>query len=274
MSELGQLLELLHDAHRRLGTFEGEYRDWTRPRPSLEVIIERSEVDGRQRMQWRGAGPFPVATATERRIWLQRPDSLRIEIVSGTKLVRFGVLTQARWWRWDAVHGSDMGTAPVDASDGWSVPPLLSPPLLEPVRLLAPLRLQPSGRGTRAGREVVCARGSPRQPARTAQALAFELEFDAQHGTMLRCAALEKDQLVSVSEAVEVRYGSHVDKQRFVFVSPDGKPARPLQTAANLPEAGPAAENLENVPANGDARPDQPASNPSAIGAEYDQPEI
>jgi hypothetical protein len=229
MSELGQLLELIHDAHQRLRTFQGEYRDWTRPRPSLELIVARSEADGGQRTQWRGAGPFPVAVAGRRRVWLQRPDSLRVEIIRGTELVRSGVLKQARWWRWDAVHGVDMSVASVDGSDDWSVPPLLSPPLLEPVRLLAPLRLQPVGRGDRAGREVLCARGSLRHPTRTAQTHAFELEFDAQHGTVLRWASLDHGQLVGSTEAIKVAYDAPIDLERFVFVAPDGRPVRAEQ---------------------------------------------
>ena len=228
MSELGQLLELLHDAHREVGTFQAEYRDWARPRPTSELVVHRQNPDdGHPRVHWRGSGPFPPALGRTRRIWQQQPACLRVEVHRDKTLVRFGVLNRARWWWWDAVRGLDTSEAPTDDRDAWWVPPLLAPLLFEPVRLLSALRLMPAGRGVRAGREVLCARALPRA-AGSPPIPEHEFEFDAEHGTMLRHVISENRVLVSVAEAIAVAYHRPIRPEHFVFVAPDGKSARRL----------------------------------------------
>lgn len=192
MTQLGQLLELLHNAHGELDTFQAEYRDWVRPRPSSELIVHRQAPDdGHPRIHWRGAGPSPTSVGRTRRLWHKRPDCLRVEVHIDSRLVWLGVLNRARWWRWDATDGADTSEAPAGGPDGWWVPPLLAPPLLEPARLLASLRLTSAGCGMRAGRAVLRACAQHRRSAGSPHASAYELEFDAEHGTMLRHAVFE-----------------------------------------------------------------------------------
>src|SRR5690242_1686860 len=123
MSELGALLELIHDAHSSVVTFEAEYRDWSRPRPSLELHVLRSEL-GETHTHWHGAGPFPKPIASSRRIWLMAPN-LRVEIVNGRQLVRLGVMKGERWWRWDRDWGTESG----ELMRGESAPGTPPPPL-------------------------------------------------------------------------------------------------------------------------------------------------
>lgn len=229
MSELGDFLELLHEAHTRLSTFRAEYRDWSRPRPNLELV--RSEVEVR-RLHWRGAGPFPRATLATRRIWFEQPASLRVEIQVDDKLIRFGVLNRTQWWRWDTNQGTDTGEARSETDGGWWIPPLLSPSLIDPVRLLVNLRLQPTGRSVRAGRDVVCVGGRPRRAGPSDRALSYEFEFDAEHGTMLRRAVFDNGHLVAATEAMEVAYDGDLTRGLFVFTAPDGEPARGTQPGA------------------------------------------
>jgi hypothetical protein len=225
MSELAELLELLHEAHSQVDTFQAEYRDWTRPRPSLELKLRSTPRGGR--LSWEGAaGPFPRATSTTRRIWLARPDRLRVEIHGGHRLMRFGVLNRRQWWWWDMVQGEDRSEAPGEERPGWNIPPLLAPPLLDPVKLLAALRFQPAGRSMRAGRQALSARAKPRHAEASDPKQTYKLEFDAENGTLLFMAALEEGHCVGVTEALDVDYNVCIEPSRFTFVAPDGKPVR------------------------------------------------
>lgn len=231
MSELGDLLELLHEAHFRESTLRAEYREWLRPRPNL--VLGRSEFED-QRLQWRGVGPFPRATVGIRRIWLKRPASLRVEMHADNKLIRFGVLNRRQWWRWDVNEGAVTSEAPNETNGRWWIPPLLSPPLLEPVQLLMTLRLQPTGRGVRAGRDVVCAGAIPRTAEASGRTRVYELEFDAEYGTMLRRSVFDDGLLVATTAAVDVEFDGNLSRGLFEFTAPDGEPTRRIQSGASL----------------------------------------
>jgi hypothetical protein len=220
MAQLGDLLELLHDAHIRLTTFEIEYRDWRRQRPSNEVALV-DDGGGKPRLGWRGAGPWPAEIVTTRRVWLERPEHLRVEILEDEMLIRYGIRAGPQWWRWDAVLGTTSGSLAPEGGGIASLPPLLLPPVLATHELMANVRFEPSGRGERAGRQVLCARAQARRPPHLRGMLAYELEFDAEHGTLLRRAEFEDGELVWEREAREVQYGCQFDPQCFVFVAPE-----------------------------------------------------
>lgn len=244
MSQLAQLLELIHDAHTHLSTLYAEYRDWTRPRPTRELVVKRSEL-GSQRARWRGVGPFPPTIVSTRRVWLHQPNSIRVEIHLGNKLTWLGVLNSTQWWDWDPREGARTMKAPVEAPGSWTIPPLLTPPLLDPVRLLVPFRFGFAGYASHTGRKAVCARAWPRKPAPTSPRLAHEFQFDAEHGTMLHHSRFEDGHLVAVNEALEVRYDAHIDPERFVFAAPDGKAAHPVGPQREMSAAPSGPEDLE-----------------------------
>jgi hypothetical protein len=223
MTALGELLELLHNAHEHLSTLRAEYQDWTRPRPSLEVGRDPLAPD-ELRLSWRGAGPFTTSVVSTRRIWVQRQDALRVEMLRGPALQKLGVRHPERWWRWDAVRGVEMSEAPVDGR-AWAIPALLSPLVLHPVELVAAMRFNPTGRRVHAGREVVCADATPRATRPVSATRSYELEFDAEHGTILRYAAFENDQTSAITDAVSVDYGSPIEPEKFVFAPPCGESA-------------------------------------------------
>jgi hypothetical protein len=102
-----------------------------------------------------------------------------------------------------------------------TLPPLLSPPVLDVPRLLATMRFQPAGTGERAGRAVMCARALPRYQPPGRGKLSYEFEFDAEHGSLLRRANFEDGRCVWQREAREVLYGSEIKPGCFVFVAPD-----------------------------------------------------
>lgn len=229
MSELGALLEVIHDAHNRLSTLVAEYQDWVRPQATLEMTVDRVGLEGAH-LQWRGGGPFPRAAVSTRRIWSKRPNCLRVEVRRNNTLTLLAVLKEGQWWRWGQNEGAVTAEARSDGRAELALPPLLTPALLEPARLLATFSLKPAGYGWRAGRDVVCADALARDSSSPGVAQKYELEFDIEHGTMLRWAALEEGTLVRVTEAISIAYHVRIAPERFEFVAPDGSPVRPFRS--------------------------------------------
>lgn len=232
----GDLLELLHDALGKVTTLKAEYRDWSRPAPSLSLVAEMGGSEGEglaPRLRWGGPGPFSRPREARRTIHLNSAGQLRVEVRRNGRLERLGLCDGANWWRWSEERGADSGDA-VLADGHWALPPLLDPPLLTPARLPGWLRLSAAGTAHRAGRRVLCARGAPRKVSTVArQSLSYELEFDAEHGMMLRLAAFVDQQCVHLTEAIMVEYGCELDSELFVWppkamaeLAPTGLPAR------------------------------------------------
>jgi hypothetical protein len=153
-------------------------------------------------------------------------------VLSGGSLERVGVRSEAKWWRWDRQEGASSG-GPAGAARAW-IPSLLDPPLLTPVRLLGALRLKPAGVGERVGRLVLRADAMPRGTVSARKPLSFELEFDAEHGTMLRIASFEEYRPLQLTEAVAVSYDQPIEPERFQVV------ALSQQTRIEVPLANPA----------------------------------
>jgi hypothetical protein len=213
MGELGFLLELLHDADPRARTLQAEFRGWSVLSPGPDVVVKR-DGEGPERLRWRSGAPWPQTVQDRRRLWSDGPDRLRVELWQEAELVRLGVRAGPRWWRWDRDAGESAGSL----DDHPWLPPLLDPPALSPARLIAFLRLEPAGVGERAGRRVLMAHGFPRA-ARSRGDVCFELEIDAEHGTLVRRARLLAGRCVDLSEAKEVRYELPIDRSRFELPS-------------------------------------------------------
>jgi hypothetical protein len=220
MGELGELLELLHDAHAGVRTFEVEFRDWVSRAPSHKLEVSYSEA-GKPQLEWLGGGPWATQGLTTRRFWLQTPDLLRVEILRGDALLRLGVRNGTRWWSWDAERGATSGEALPDERGVFPMPQLVVAPVLDVRGLIQVMRFEPAGTAERAGRPVLCARALPRtQPPRRG-ALSYEFEFDAEHGSLLRRAEFEDGECVLERQAREVLYNSEIKTECFVFAAPD-----------------------------------------------------
>jgi hypothetical protein len=200
---------------------QAEYRDWMRPSPTLSLLIDptagETGAGATGRLRWEGSGPFPRPMETTRRIWFMAPDRLRVEIMRNGRAVRLGVHHCATWGRWDEVSGTETGDA-IATERGWTLPPPLNPPLLAPARLLGWLRLHDVATGRRAGRAVLTARACPRtQFSAAREGLRYDLEFDAQHGTMLRLSTYDDRECLRLTEATEITYGRDLDPRLFTW---------------------------------------------------------
>jgi hypothetical protein len=218
MQGLGDLLELLHDASAHVGTLEVEYWEWKRPPASNRLLVTPTEP-GKAELRWQGAGPWPQEEIITRKIWFQRPDRARVEVIEDGALALLAVRAGMTWWRWDPDDGASSGSVLPHRPDR-GLPPILSLRLLEAYRLLATMRFEPAGRGQRAGRDVVRARAFPRRPPTSRGELSFEFEFDSQHGSVLRTAELEDGRCVREREARHIVYDGQIASDRFVFVAP------------------------------------------------------
>ena len=222
MSDLGDLLELLHGAHTRLSMLSIDLCDWHRHRPTTALLLQRGERGTADQLQWRQSGPWPTSTKSLRRIWYRRPRRVRVEIARGRELVRLGVRVEDDWWRWDRYEGASRGSSASQESSVNEVPPMLAPPLLEPAVLIPRLCFEPGDIGERAGREVMCTRAVPRDESSSCESpAAYELEFDLEHGTMLRFVRFEGATCVQISEVRAVRYNENIALDRFIFDPPE-----------------------------------------------------
>jgi len=85
------------------------------------------------------------------------------------------------------------------------------------------MRFEPAGTGECAGRRVIRARAALRSQPGARAALSYELEFDAEHGSLLRRVEFEDGQRVWERYAQEVMYDAQIDPGCFEFVAPDGR---------------------------------------------------
>jgi len=196
-----------------------------------------------------GGSAFGRSVRVVRRVWCEPPDRLRVELLRDGAPTRVGVQDGGVWWRWDREEGETIG----DATQGAPAPPLLDVPLLFPARLLSSMHLQPIGRGIRAGREVVKARGTLRHRSDLTERYAV-FDFDQEHGTTLYTATFEGGKRTSSSEAIAVDYAPAWDRTLFTFKAPQHQDpplsasARPRTTSPRQPRTSTPNKRSLSVP--------------------------
>jgi hypothetical protein len=86
VSQLGDLLEVVHNSRRSFRTFRGRYRLWRDERLAQEAFLaaaEAAKARGGSSVAIISTGPgdepAPAFSESEWRIWLQRPDRVREE---------------------------------------------------------------------------------------------------------------------------------------------------------------------------------------------------
>jgi hypothetical protein len=216
MKGLAELLEHLHGAHEQVETFVAEFHEWRRLAVGDSLAVERRLDDGT--IHWARGQPFARRDQALRRIWLRSPDRLCVEVVNDGVPVRAVGRTGETWWRWDARTGMTSGRVPSAlAAPQLAVPPLLSVPALNPTMMLTGVTVNAIAFGAvRAGREVVQvhANEKPMYTTRTTE-LEFVLEFDVEHGTLLRRECLRQNDTFYLSEAVHAEYNVAIDDDVF-----------------------------------------------------------
>jgi adenylyl-sulfate kinase len=207
-----ELLTLLYEAHRGVRAMTMEIRDWQR-RDANYALIVQTGGDAGLRLRWLDGGPDAAPLVSERRLWFEAPDRVRVEVTHDGNLIRVAVRDGEAWWRWDPEEGEAVGSI---SETGGTLPPLLDSLQVDPARLLSSTWLDAIGTRQRASRDVVHVQGVPRfQHLPTGRRMEFD--FDREHGTPLLVAAFDGEEPLSAAEVRHVVYGNEVDSEIFSF---------------------------------------------------------
>lgn len=231
MSELGDLLVLMHGASARITTVRATVRTWRHLRRSREAM---ESLPGAT-IYAVGEGPEAESTESVVRLWLAPPDREREEREDpdGSSL---SVQRGRVWWRYDPVNGAlsnehDPETG--QGSIGSEFPWLLDP--APAIGLLDYLEIAP---GRRAGRPVLRVRAVPR--ARDGFGLGqlgldaadeLLLDVDSERGALLRVECRYAGEPFSIAEVEQIAFDEDFAEETFTFTPPPGEEIR--STAAD-----------------------------------------
>ncbi len=253
MSELGDLLELLHGARARVSTVRATVRTW-RDEAGFARALDRGGVGTSYAPLESGPDEFESRS----RVWLA-PRRAREEH-EGSDGTRLAVQRGRDWWRYDDVNGalSNENDPDTDAGIGEALRPLLDPSAV--LGFFDFERLQP---GERAGRETIRLRAVPREQldrGRVALSLGVSgaddvlLDVDAARGTLLRVEAQLGGEPFSIVEVVEIAFDESFPEETFEFTPPPGVPVRstldhmPVRFGLTVEQAAAAAPFVVWVP--------------------------
>lgn len=240
VSELGDLLELLHDAPHGVRTLQAvittesdaalTMRAWQRGfEESGATMYAAVEVHGDDTA---GNGDRAEESTS---IWIDLGREHAREERAGVR-ESLAVSRDGRWWRWDPDNGpitdryEDVGTD-VAQDRRW---------IMGGLKLLAPLRLTVQGHDTVASRRTIRCRAE-RRPSRAGEhnrdewdlhtlpafgAERYEIDVDQETGLLLRVAGYFEDRLFSETTVMEIALNGELADELFEFASPDGTPAR------------------------------------------------
>ena len=233
MTELGDLLVLLHGARGRIATVRAVVRTWQhigRSRAAME------HGAGRGGFVAYGPADEPERESVEStvRLWLAPPDRAREERRDDDG-ERLGVRRGRTWWAYDAHGGAvsneeqpDVGSG-IGEEFGW---------LLDPAAIIGFLDFDELRPARRAGRPVLSVRAVPRATTDGAPTPLFRLgafgadelrlDVDAERGALLRIEARFEGQPFAISEILEIAFDERFPDDTFVFTPPHGEEVRPI----------------------------------------------
>jgi outer membrane lipoprotein-sorting protein len=226
MTDLGELLVLLHGARRRISTVRATVRMWRH-------VVRQSEA--LQRAGWTAYAPSAGESEEIEevvRVWFAPPERVREER-EGSHGASVAICRGPHWWRYDEVNGAMSNEGAPDSRGGigdelyW---------LLDAAPAIGLLEFDTIVRAARAGRSVLRVRAVPRTAAagndgaliRLGAAGADELllDVDAERGTPLRIESRFAGEPMALSEVVEIAFDEEFGDDIFVFTPPPGEPVR------------------------------------------------
>ncbi len=240
MSELGELLELLHGARGRWRTARFVVRDWTETAVSHEAherMMERQGGGGGsvgQYMVGFGAmGPpaVPDEIVMTSRVWAEGRKYRAETEQQGHASVT--VSDGERIWHWSPGTGALVHDAG-NSSSGWEA-------ILDPRELLAAGDLEPAGRREVIGRAALVVQGrvAAGEPFRPFDGIRpgttdFELLVDAERGVVLRVEARLDGRPFHVRELLEISFDEPLPEETFVYEPPPGEAVRTHEEAFQI----------------------------------------
>jgi outer membrane lipoprotein-sorting protein len=257
VSELGDLLELLHGARGRVATVRAVVRIWQDPIQAQEAFRRHVEASGGTTVTWYagdGQGDVPAEIETEVRFWLNPPDLVREERDDphGSSV---GVRRGATWWQSDDTSGATTNDGDPHFQSGIGD---TAEQLLNPAWMISGLDVDDIARGRWAGRPTVSVRAVPRvasgvEPggppgSHTWGADELRLEVDARRGTLLRVESRFAGRPIAVPEVVEIAFDETFDDALFTFEAPPGEHVVSAAERFARPEYLPIDEAVRRAP--------------------------
>src|SRR4051812_48816053 len=110
MTELGDLLESLHQASRRFDRARIAWWTWHDDERASAALAAELEEMGARPLASLGAVDTDAELPSERtgriRIWFERPGRWREERDGGERRAGMAIRDGRRWWTYDDVHGA------------------------------------------------------------------------------------------------------------------------------------------------------------------------
>ena len=158
MSDLADLLELMHTSIRRWETIRAsgwEWRHLARSRRAWERLIPPEGSRGVV-SEGRSEGPEPEEARETWRLWVAQPDKVRTEFMVGDNTVT-AVIIGDTWWSWSPSREVTTNQGDPHHSHGRGS----GDALLDPSSILPAVELLLAGRSTFIGRPAVDVRATP-----------------------------------------------------------------------------------------------------------------
>jgi len=232
MSELGDLLELLHTSDRRWRTFRGAGHEWRHVERLMEAFERQAARETAvTRNGGRAEGPEPVEQEERWALWVGPEPKVRAEFAVGDETIT-AVLDGDRWWHWSPSDGARTNAAdPQDRSSHGTGP---GASLLDTAALLPALALEITGRVEFAERPAIAVRATPLPSERDlyvpsglhgigSGADEYELLVDAERGVLLRSEARLDGSPFKVVEVNEIAFDDDFPPETFVVELPPGE---------------------------------------------------
>jgi hypothetical protein len=243
MGELGAILTLLHDAADRSSPARLTVVEW-RHGPRSNVAFERFMAShhpaaGSTHSVGSGDPAAPTESSWSTTLSFERTDRFREESAGKQAGGRYLVRDGDRWVAWD----KDWGATSSEADGEGGLRSSTYAFLLDPVGLVAALRLSPLSDGEVAGRRVRRVDATPRGEPGGERALfqigagadRVELAVDAERGALLRSEAFVDGEPFHRLEVTEIAFGP-IPETTFTLALPPGADAsqgwyRPVRLA-------------------------------------------
>lgn len=254
MSELGDLLEVLHGPPVRWRTLQATVRSWTHTAAAQRAFARETEGDGAAGVSFYAPGAEPEVREVVTRVWL-RPGAARTEGGHGDG---FAVKLGDRWWHYTPGRGAVSNVVgdeiePVESAVGEEFDALWRP---WPVAGL--LSFHGAEAASWIGRPALRARATPAPDlgrlhrfelhALGSGATEYELLVDRERGVLLRCAALVDGEEFQINEVTAIAFDENLADELFTFVEPEGVDVIPVSEEQDRPRDGQLWEIARDAP--------------------------
>lgn len=230
MSELGDVLELMHGARNSFRTIRVVIRDWHHVRRGAQAFERHMAAErrrgGRSSFGTRSTGDQSETYESTSSLWHERPDRWRIQHVQRhdpEPEETVTVIDGDTWW----LYSPSMGALTNEGDPGHGVG-RAGEHLLDPSELIPAHDFEIVGSDERAGRPCIVVRARPRPLEHGFHrgpmgADEVDLLVDAERGVLLRQAARIEGEEYQVSEVLEIEFDGPVPPDTFRFKPPPGE---------------------------------------------------